>query len=387
MTNRDLRANRYIARASDNAAVRRDLHQMYANSTSGRTVLDADIMANARSQSHAQAVSRALQWIELQAGGDKDFDGMWRVDALQEEYEGRVMWTNANFESQDDDGYQYYRYRESAVGDRFAKHMASYNPQLVEQLAKWVLPSEGASAQKQTDGTPMNDTEGTKSPPSTANGPSASEPTPAAGAGAVLEAELEAGDGPRRNFFVVNEADVFAGATENYTGRDQRGRVVGEGMRHEGVGVAYRGSVAQHEGELGDAESFGARNRAALEANAYAGAESAVERNELGEVVAAQAKAGAYVGVDATYQQGLGFRYFGIGAKASVGVGAGAQGEAHVSNKDGRVSIGAAAKGGKGLTVGGGVDAWIDYGQIGRDLKSAGKWISGLFSGIDWKRG
>ena len=75
-----------------------------------------------------------------------------------------------------------------------------------------------------------------------------------------------------------------------------------------------------------------------------------------------------YSGVDAEGSFNLGLRYFGIGAKASAGVGLGAEGEARASFEDGRLSLGAEGKVGLLGSLGLGGDVWVDFGQMGRDL-------------------
>ena len=185
------------------------------------------------------------------------------------------------------------------------------------------------------------------------------------------------------NFFEA-DGDVWAGVTDNFTIRNARDRAVADDATHIGIGAEGQLTIAEVEGNLGDSMDFGVDGRAAVDANAYLGAEAAGKWDEDGVAVAG--RAGAYAGVDAEASWGIGLRYFGIGQRNSVGVGAGAEVEGHASMEDGRLSLGYFAKGGAGVTAGHGNDVWIDFGQMGRDLSAAASWVGGLFTGVDTSR-
>lgn len=175
-------------------------------------------------------------------------------------------------------------------------------------------------------------------------------------------------------FFEENAADIFAGTTEDHTVRNASGREIFEDHTHVGYGAEYNATVIGASGHVGDAQGTGVEARAAVEADAYAGVEASRGENS------ASVRGGAYVGVDAVGEASIGLRYFGIGARGSVGAGAGAAGEAYAGAEDGRISVGAYAKAGLGVTTGIGGDLWIDYGQMQRDAEAVGDAISGAWN-------
>ncbi len=178
--------------------------------------------------------------------------------------------------------------------------------------------------------------------------------------------------------------DVWAGVTDNYTIRDERGRAVADDATHVGAGAEGQLTLAEIEGNLGDSKDLGVDGRAAVDANAYVGAEVA-GKWEDGEAAIA-GRGGAYAGVDAETSWGVGLRYFGVGQRNSVGLGAGAEAQGHATYEDGRLSMGYFAKGGMGVTAGHGNDVWVDFGQMKEDWNAFTGWVGGLFSGVDSRR-
>lgn len=198
------------------------------------------------------------------------------------------------------------------------------------------------------------------------------------------EADGLSGAGIDGNVFKQNKADIFAGTTEDTNITDSRGRIIADGATNRGIGVEYNATGIDVAANIGDSKGTGADGRLAIEADVYAGAEVSTKLTE--DSAAISGKVGAYAGVDSVAEGGLGFRYFGFGGKATAGVGAGAVAEGHASYENGRASAGFFTKAGKGVTAGGGMDAWIDFGQMKDDLVSAKDWAVGLFSGVDTSR-
>lgn len=170
----------------------------------------------------------------------------------------------------------------------------------------------------------------------------------------------------------LKQASLTAG-TGTGTVKDYRGETITKDATVTAYQARGEYNLVEAQGKV-EAYKFSASGRAGVDATGQLGGYVAHKSmTKEGEYVVA-GSAGAYAGVDASAEWSLGARYFGIGHKSTVGLGAGAQVQGHLANENGVASASVGFKGGVGVTAGQAATLWVDHGQIKRDYEyAAGK--------------